>query len=793
MLINTTDLRVMNDLLIQVFNGSDSRRLEYLKIDCNFNIIDASEQVQRFADRPEWVILNKDVRLGFPELIGLENILIDILQGKQERVELKGIARSEQEFPLYIDLYVILSNEHPLEKKLFILFEDVTEKLVLEQNLAQLTNKAALLSSNLAASQTYIDKVITYMADALIVSTASGNIKTVNRATLELFGYTEAEIIGQSTAKLIQEPKYLPQNINLPPFYQGDLWYEIELICRTKSGEEITVAFSCSAISTTAGSLQDFVYVGRDITQRKRTEALLAKRQTYWEALVEIQHYLLAFECEENCYTQILTRLGKVSGASRVHLFENHQDATGCSLTTQRAHWCSGIQFEIERSKFQNLPHNDLFPEWSKVLARGEAVVATLDEFPPDERLFLESQGILSILILPLMVNGELFGCIGFDNCVETRKWESLEIELLSAAAAAICLWLESKRVQRVLQQESENRQRSQKMLQLVMDLLPQSIWWKDRNSNFLGCNRHFAKITGVETPENLIGKNDYDIWTKVQAEFFRSVDGRVMAQNQPEYAIVEPASSPNGEMIWLETNKIPLHDDQGCVIGTLGTAHDITKRKLAEEQIKSSLKEKEVLLKEIHHRVKNNLQVIESLLRLQSRYIKDKQIQAMFKESQHRIKSMALIHEKLYQSKDLAKIDFSEYVRSLVSHLLHSYGGHLNHVNFQLNVDALLSIDPAITCGLIINELVSNSLKYAFLDNPDTAEIVISFVVKGHSILSIKDNGVGFPKDLDFRDTDSLGLQLVNSLVEQLEGTIELHNQKGTEFRITFDELKHN
>lgn len=782
----------MNDLIIQAFNGSGSRRLEYLKVDCNFNIIDTSEQVQRFADRPEWVILNKDVRLGFPELIGIENILIDILQGKQERFELKGIARCENEHPLYIDLYVILSNEHPLENKLFILFEDVTEKLVLQQNLMQLSNEAALLSSNLAASQTYIDKVITYMADALIVSTASGNIKTVNRATLELFGYTEAEIICQSTAKLIQEPKYLPQNINLPLLYQGDLWYDVEQVCRTKSGEEITVAFSCSAIRTKAGSAQDFVYIGRDITQRKRTEALLAKRQTYWEALVEIQHRLLAFECEENCYTEILTVLGQVSGASRVHLFENHTDPAGCSLTTQRALWCSGSQPKIECLKLQNLP-DDFFPEWSKVIARGEAVVATVDEFPRVEHLFLKSQGVLSILILPLMVNGELFGCICFDNCVEARKWESLEIELLSAAAAAISLWIESKRVEQVLQQESENRQRSQKMLQLVMDLLPQWIWWKDSNSNFLGCNHNFAIATGVETPENLIGKNDYDIWTKEQAEFFRSVDQRVMAQNHAEYAIVEPASSPDGEEIWLETNKIPLHDEQGCVIGTLGTAHNITKRKLAEEQIKSSLKEKEVLLKEIHHRVKNNLQVIESLLRLQSRYIKDKQIQAMFRESQHRIKSMALIHEKLYQSKDLAKIDFSEYVRSLVSHLLHSYGGHLNHVNFQLNVDAFLSIDPAITCGLIINELVSNSLKYAFFNNLDNAEIVISFVVNGHSILSIKDNGVGFPNDLDFRDTDSLGLQLVNSLVEQLDGTIELHIQEGTEFRITFDELKHN
>lgn len=786
----------MNNFVIeQIFNGSGVRRLEYLKLDLDFNIVDTSEGVQRFADCPDQVIQENDARLGFPELIGIENILINILQGEQERFELKGIARFyEREAPLYIDLYIIGQNEQ-LENKLFILFEDVTEKLVLEQTLMQKANEAELLASALAVSQVYIDKVMTFMADALIVSTASGYIKTVNRTTLELFGYSEAELICQSTAKLISDKKLLPQNICLHPLFQGDLWHDVELVCHTKSGEEITIAFSCSAIRTQTEGLQDFIYVGRNITERKRVEKLLAKRQSYWKVLVEIQRRLLAFDCENNCYTeitQILALLGQVSGASRVHLFEHHRDATGCLEAIQCAEWCAeGIQPEI--AQHSNLPL-DFFPEWSKVLARGETVAATIAEFPPEEFLILQPQGVLSILILPLFVSGEFFGVIGFDNCVEARAWEASEIDLLSAAASAISLWQERKLAKFALQQVSEERWRSQKMLQLIMDLIPQAIWWKDCNSRFLGCNHNFAQMSGMEKSENLIGKNDYDLWTTEQADFFRSVDARVMAQNQPEYGIVEPASQPDGTLIWLETNKIPLHDEQGRVIGTMGTAQDITRRKQAEEKIKASLKEKEVLLKEIHHRVKNNLQVIESLLRLQSRYTKDEQILAMFKESQHRIKSMALIHEKLYQSKDLAKIDFHEYIRSLASNLFHSYGKNINNINLQLKINVLLNVDTAINCGLIINELVSNSLKHAFVNNPTLAEICISLQADNEQmILIVKDNGVGLPQNVDFRNTDSLGLQLVDSFVEQLGATIELHSQEGTEFRIAFTELKRN
>ena len=216
---------------------------------------------------------------------------------------------------------------------------------------------------------------------------------------------------------------------------------------------------------------------------------------------------------------------------------------------------------------------------------------------------------------------------------------------------------------------------------------------------------------------------------------------------------------------------------------------NEINERKKAEEQINASLQEKLVLLREIHHRVKNNLQVISSLLNLQSGYIEDKKSLEIFRESQTRVKSMALIHEKLYQSKDLNKIEFSEYVRSLTRDLFTSYNIDQDRVKLIYNIEGVyFEIDTAILCGLIINELVSNSLKHAF---PGGKRGHVFIDLKETSSnkyeLILKDDGIGFPDNIDFRNTDSLGLQLVTTLTDQLGGKIDLLRNGLTEFRIDF------
>jgi len=215
----------------------------------------------------------------------------------------------------------------------------------------------------------------------------------------------------------------------------------------------------------------------------------------------------------------------------------------------------------------------------------------------------------------------------------------------------------------------------------------------------------------------------------------------------------------------------------------------DVTDRVVAEEKIRTSLREKEALLKEIHHRVKNNLQVVSSLLGLQSRVVTDEQTRKMFQESQNRIHSMALLHESLYQSSNLSKIDFPVYIRQLAAHLFHSYGVGPERIHLRTDLDKLyLNLDAAVPCGLIINELISNSLKYAFPDGR-TGEIRVELHEYSDQMarLIVADDGVGLSSDIDWETARTLGLRLVRTLAEQLGARIELKTNAGTEVQLTF------
>ena len=212
-------------------------------------------------------------------------------------------------------------------------------------------------------------------------------------------------------------------------------------------------------------------------------------------------------------------------------------------------------------------------------------------------------------------------------------------------------------------------------------------------------------------------------------------------------------------------------------------------KLRQANQQVRDSLSEKEVLIREIHHRVKNNLQIISSLLALQARRIQDEQTRAIFDESRSRIKTMALIHEKLYQSHELASIDFAGYARDLATSLLQAYMANSSAVRLQTNIGHFpLSVDTAVHCGLIINELVLNAIKYAFPSGREGKISIQAYQDQGSECtLIIRDNGIGFPEDIDFHHPETLGLQLVHTMVQQLKGRIELDRSDGTRIKMVF------
>jgi len=235
---------------------------------------------------------------------------------------------------------------------------------------------------------------------------------------------------------------------------------------------------------------------------------------------------------------------------------------------------------------------------------------------------------------------------------------------------------------------------------------------------------------------------------------------------------------------------------EDGSPVALVGVARDITERRRAEEQIRSSLHEKEVMLKEIHHRVKNNLQIVSSLLSLQSEYVRDPETLGFFRESQNRVKSMALVHEKLYQSSNLASVDFDGYLRELAMHLVRSAAPDLGRVNVQLDIRPVaMPIDKAIPCGIIVNELVTNALKYAFPDGKGgTLYVGCDLDPAGNVRLVVGDNGVGLPSTVEVEGTETLGLTLVQMLCDQLQARLIVHREarrlgevSGVEFEVVF------
>ncbi len=220
--------------------------------------------------------------------------------------------------------------------------------------------------------------------------------------------------------------------------------------------------------------------------------------------------------------------------------------------------------------------------------------------------------------------------------------------------------------------------------------------------------------------------------------------------------------------------------------------AWDIVMRKKAEEQLRASLKEKEVLLREIHHRVKNNLAIISSLLSIQSQYVSDEAHRKMFQDSMTRVHSMAVAHEKLYQSRDLADLNVPDFIDSLVDHLVSDTASVGTAISLKKAVDPVsLGLDTAVPLGFILSELVSNCIKHAFPEGSQ-GEVDISFRSLGEKTfeLAVSDNGVGIPDGLDLQNPQSLGLDLVGIFVQQLFGEMEVIRKNGTEIRIRFKEI---
>ncbi|RJR19249.1 MAG: HAMP domain-containing protein [Nitrospiraceae bacterium] len=334
-------------------------------------------------------------------------------------------------------------------------------------------------------------------------------------------------------------------------------------------------------------------------------------------------------------------------------------------------------------------------------------------------------------------------------------------------------------------------------------------IWTFDLEENAFVLQASSGIYTPADSPVSRLPADGSTLWTaaeQLQPQFANSV--HILNAAEREWAdkagIVSFAIFPLAiesrlvGMLEIYSGRQLLNE----TFTTLDTVADQIaigiQRKLAEQHIEASLVEKEVLLREIHHRVKNNMQVISSLLNFQTRYVNDKQFITILNESQNRIKSMALIHEKLYRSSDLANVDFNDYITNLSHDLFKFYGVDTDRITLKLDLQRIaFEIDTAIPCGLLVNELLTNSLKHAF---PDGRRGEIHIILReknadkgSHYEMTVSDNGIGIPADLDITKTKSLGLQLIHTLSEhQLQGRLDLDRSNGTTFHITFRKLKY-
>ncbi|MHB8864160.1 MAG: PAS domain S-box protein [Pirellulaceae bacterium] len=324
-----------------------------------------------------------------------------------------------------------------------------------------------------------------------------------------------------------------------------------------------------------------------------------------------------------------------------------------------------------------------------------------------------------------------------------------------------------------------------------------------DNSTEFIGiCDMDFMPFYVNEAGRCLVGLRSLEeaCRTPVQ-EFFFPQDQRFIIEEFFPRVLREGRAEveirfqhfQTGAAVWMICNVFHIKDATGAPIGLATVSRDITERKQAEERLQASLDEKEVLLKEIHHRVKNNMQVISSLVALQAERLPEAAMRPVFQDVAHRVRSMALVHEKLYQSSDLARVEFAEYATSLLSYLWRAHTATASNIRLVLDLEPIsISINTAVPCGLILNELASNALKHAFPGRMG-GEVAVSLHISmdGEVCLRVGDNGVGLPAGLDWRQADSLGLRLIHLLAAQLHATVEVTNQAGTEFAVQFAEAR--
>jgi len=578
--------------------------------------------------------------------------------------------------------------------------------------------------------------IIKNIPEAVCTIDLSANILSWNESAENMLGYKAEDIIGKPISITIPEELAHKElyhcigNLNTAGYFK-----EYETVRLTKDGRIIPVEIIGVALKDKDQNITGYASITKDISKRKRSENALKESEERYRRLVEYSPIgIMIHNLQELVFVNI--EAARILGAS------NPEELIG-----------KPIREIIHPDYWEMAQARIRMEEEGKTAPLNEEKFIRLDGTPVD----------VEVIAIPINYKGKL-------------EVHSIVRDIT-----------ERKITEKVLY---ENEQRLTSIYNTVGDVIMYLAVEPAGQFRFISVNPAFTKITGL-SQEMVVGRTVNEIIHEPSLMIVLEKYQQAIEEN----AIVRWEETSDYPTMWMtgEVSIAPVVNAKGTCTHLVGSVHDITERKVAEDQIRRSLEEKDVLLREIYHRVKNNMQIISSMLKLQSRHMEDEKYIDIFKETQNRVMSMSLVHEKLYKSKDLVKIDSRNYIKDLVKGLLQSY--NINGVSVAANINnenIQFGIDLAIPCGLIINELVTNSLKHAFPDGRE-GEIRISLCLTDENMieLSVSDNGVGIPEDVDFRTTKTLGLHLVTILAQdQLSGEINLNRNNGTEFKIKFKDM---
>jgi PAS domain S-box-containing protein len=417
-----------------------------------------------------------------------------------------------------------------------------------------------------------------------------------------------------------------------------------------------------------------------------------------------------------------------------------------------------------------------------RVWAYGEpAWIRDVTEDPNFPRApMAQAAGLRGAFAFPLRLGADLPGVMEFFSR-ERRPPDEELLRMVATVGGQLGHFLERARAEAALEA-------SEAQLRLVTDSAPVFLARCDAEGRYRFVNRGYAERVGLSR-DDVVGKRIPEVLGEDAYASVRAYVERVLSGEPVEFEVEVPYQTLGRR--WVHGAYVPEHDGAGAVRGHIAVVTDVTARKRMEAQFEASLREKEVLLKEIHHRVKNNFQVVSSFLSLQASFIEAPELHAIFEECQHRIYAMALVHQHLYQAESLAAIDFGAYLDAFGAYLLRSYAVDPQRIQFTSTVEPVsLTIDTAIPCGLLVNELVSNALRHAFpQERAGHLWVTLRRAADGQLRLTVRDDGVGLPEGLDFQTASSFGLRLVGLLARQLRATLTLARHPGTSVTLTFVE----